>query len=561
MNSKSLSKSIGNKSNKTQEVPKELSISDIILIEDLAVRKRKIDGIVNRIPQNYNSTELTQIVNDICLNLININCDDVVLKLIFKFKLFDVHDVQFVDNYLDLISEFIIYKPNYCKEIISKILIPTLIGDPKLNSINKIDESELVMFNKVHILLSKLDSCVLNFNVSLVRLLGKMFPFHATSSNHTYICYVYNLLKACEYFKNKQQIAFIIFDKLLWIDSKERSLKNQEHQEIFEFEDGEKSENAKVYPLIDLLDHSINQILLFIDNINNERGQFDEEKAMKFMKLFGIAFIKLILSSKFCSHLQFIMLYFCSKSELLCKEFLNDLWEKTLNSELDLEIRQKSVYYIGGLMTKAKYVPIEHIVNFMEIATRCIHTYLSTNANFKGQELNNDDATYCSICQTIFYMFCSRHLELDAVAIKQIKNMNFQKMISSHLKPLEYCSNSISSKFAELAKHYQLCYCSMNFKSNKTGLPSNHVKSFYPFETYILPVSYEKIKPLLNEYSFHDRENDDEPDSSDVDTDVIMNSYNPSYKMNNLWETFLSDSSPHEVNMDSQHKMNDTFSE
>ncbi len=557
-NSKSINKNSKSKntSNKKSMTPEVIDLKEIIGINDMNEKKESLNGLINHILLNNcpinKCHNLSQLLQELTSNLINLmNFDISIDKLIAEYKWTQSNDNEIENSFCQLICESIHLKPFKCVHILENIVIPKFKGFAKfeIENENEITSQEMIIFDKIHSLLSQIK--IAKFESILLKTIDKSFPFAQFSSNHSFNCFVYNVLKIYDYVIERQKLISILFDKLLWIDSMCSSdKKSNSVEEVFNIDDCDYVKSApNVSKLIEKLDQSIELVFKFIDN---KTSDMTSEESLELFKMFESLFCKIILTAENCHHLQYILLYFCSFSKLYCDQFIQTLWKIGLNNELPLKTREKALYYINSLLKNAKFVSINTLLSFMDTTSRWIHSYIDTNDSINN-ELSSEDTIFYVLCQILFDIFCSTHTEFDNSSLRRVKAMNFQRIIKCNLNPLSFSSRDIEVKFLCLARHYQIGYCSQNVKRDDERVnryPVDHLNGFNAFSSYILPKSYKKIEQickysmngdysLMNEIEKYNRYSDE--------SDHMIGSYKLSYSPSKtLLYDLLSDSSPNE---------------
>ncbi len=546
MNSKSSSKS-KNTSNKKSMTPEIIGLKEIIGIKDMNEKNKSLNDLINHILLNNcginKCHNLSQLLEELTSNLINLmNFDNSIDKLIAEYKWTQINDNNIENTFCQLICESIHLKPFKCVHILENIIIPKFKGLTQFET--EITSQEIVIFDKIHSLLSQIK--IAKFESILLKTIDKCFPFAQFSSDHSFICFVYNVIKIYDYVIERQKLFSILFDKLLWIDSMCSSdKKSNSVEEVFNIDDCA----PNVSKLIEKLDQSIELVFKFIDN---KTSNMTSEQSLELFKMFESLFCNIILTAENCHHLQYILLYFCSFSKLYCDQFIQTLWKIGLNNELPLKTREKALYYINSLIKNAKFVSINTLLSFMDTASRWIHSYIDTNDSINN-EFSSEDTIFYVLCQILFDIFCSTHTEFDNLSLRRVKAMNFQRIIKCNLNPLSFSSRDVEVKFLCLARHYQIGYCSQNVKRDEERVnryPVDHLDGFNAFGSYTLPKSYKKIEQickysmngdfiLMNEIEKYNRYSDE--------SDHMIGSYKLSYSPSKtLLYDLLSDSSPNE---------------
>ena len=132
--------------------------------------------------------------------------------------------------------------------------------------------------------------------------------------------------------------------------------------------------------------------------------------------------------------------------------------------------------YIASYLARAKVVTASLVISYLERLSAWALDYLRSREgaaqgraglDFMHTDINKHGAFY-SACQAIFYVFTFRHSDLTTrpESMKRLQGMSWQTLITSSLNPLRVSLPGIVKNFSNLAKNYQLAYCTAIVQRN-----------------------------------------------------------------------------------------------
>lgn len=89
-------------------------------------------------------------------------------------------------------------------------------------------------------------------------------------------------------------------------------------------------------------------------------GSLNWEATKQLYRDLVTVFDRLILPTHDSCHVQFIWFYVCSFKQPLVDDFLDHLWKKVQDPNVDVIFRQASVAYLSSLLARANYIPIRY---------------------------------------------------------------------------------------------------------------------------------------------------------------------------------------------------------
>lgn len=366
---------------------------------------------------------------------------------------------EVLDIFIQLLYTLIDLKPFKLEPIIKDVIIDKFKGFKDFFDKSDIQSKELLVFDKIHCLFKRLK--IANLGTKLLSAFKMRFPMISGSNAcvHSMVCYVYNGLKICDYIADKYPFIEFTFEKLKEYDLVLISFKTNAVND---------SKNFDINKIEHILDNVMITIFAAIEDIFKEKSE--EEINDKF-EIFQRLFRGVMLSPNGFTHLSYVWFLLCSKSNRLLDQLIRHLWEYGLNDDNDLLKRGNALNFIGFILKNANFVSVDQVIAFMNLASNWIHSYIDKYDRIP-EELTQNDSIFFIICQNLFDIFCSIHSDLDNLKLRRIKVMNFQRIIKCKLNPLEFCCHDIERQFLNLARHYQIGYCSQNEEEDQNRLDS-----------------------------------------------------------------------------------------
>lgn len=422
---------------------------------------------------------------------------------------------------------------------------------------------EEIVFSRVHEAVKMLLQVIPMCEGLLVASVINNYPYIKRSAHHqeTYILNVLCIIQYRPYLR--QDFLSLIINKLLALDVQaprdeivEADLELVENKEnnsnVFQMDEDTEENNSgnklegMSHPIANILDTCLMVVFRFIySECHNNDSELDWEKAKSLYADLTSVFEKIILPTHACYHVQFLIFYFISFKNSLAYSFLKLLWRKVINVTGPPVIRQASVSYIASLLSRAKFIPISILMEFLTTISSWVHSYIS---NQDAADVNYScrvHGVFYSTCQALFYLIAFRHRDLvnHNRGLKFLQGLNLAKIVTCRLNPLRVCLPPVVSNFAAVTRHYQLVYCysiiEHNARNNlprvyrdSTGAATTteqvYLDTFFPFDPYMLHRSSKLIVSLYREYEGptpsedNDMKQEFKPKSKDDDDDFLM---------------------------------------
>ncbi|KOC62808.1 RNA polymerase I-specific transcription initiation factor RRN3 [Habropoda laboriosa] len=141
--------------------------------------------------------------------------------------------------------------------------------------------------------------------------------------------------------------------------------------------------------------------------------------------------------------------------------------------------------------------------------SKWIHDYINMQDYSKYiDDESKEHSVFYSVCQALFLIITKRHNDYpdSKKYMLYLQELDLAKIITCKLNPLKACHPDIVHNFAEITRMYQLAYCYTIIENNtRNQLPIfdsknstiSIVENFFPFNSYTLPRSGQRIISLL----------------------------------------------------------------
>lgn len=397
------------------------------------------------------------------------------------------------------------------------------------------DTEEEVIFSRVHGAIKMLLHVIPMCEGLVINSIINNFPY-VKRGVHDQETYILNILFIIQYRPHlRQDFLSLIIKKLLALDVQaprdeiadsnlEITGNKENNSNVFQMDEDieENCSSSKLeemnHPVANVLDTCLIVVFRFIySECHNSDGELDWERTKSLYIDLMSVFEQIILPTHACYHVQFLIFYFISFKKSLAYSFLNLLWRKVINITVAPVIRQASVSYIASLLSRAKFIPISILMEFLRNICLWIHSYISNQDTAETNFSCRVHGVFYSTCQALFYLIAFRHRDLvnHNKGLKFLQGLNLAKIVTCRLNPLRVCLPPVVSNFASVTRHYQLVYCYSIIEHNArnnlpqvyrdaTGAASTSEKiyldTFFPFDPYVLQRSSKFIASLYREY-------------------------------------------------------------
>lgn len=397
------------------------------------------------------------------------------------------------------------------------------------------DAEEKIIFSRVHGAIKMLLHVIPMCERLLIASIINSFPYVKRGA-HDQETYIVNILCIIQYRPHlRQDFLSLIIKKLLALDVQaprdeiaEMNLEITENKEnntnIFQMDEDveENSSSNKLeemnHPIANVLDVCLIGVFRFLySECHNNDGELDWERTKSLYVDLTSVFEQVILPTHASYHVQFLIFYFISFKKSLAYSFLNLLWRKVVNISMAPVIRQVSASYIASLLSRAKFIPVSVLMEFLRNMCSWIHSYISNQDTAETNYRCHVHGVFYSTCQALFYLIAFRHRDLvnHNKGLRFLQGLNLTKIVTCRLNPLRVCLPPVVSNFASVTRHYQLVYCYSIIEHNaRNNLPQVYrdstgaatasekiyLDTFFPFDPYVLHRSSKFIAGLYREY-------------------------------------------------------------
>lgn len=449
---------------------------------------------------------------------------------------------NFCDFLIDLNSAYtsLIYK---CMTMLIKMFQVTNEQETTINCEN--------VYSFAHTIIAALVKIAPTSKINLVKQIDSLYPYIIKSTS-IQEAYIRNILKISEYIREiRLNLLEISIQKMLKIDV------NCTREQIVEAElktEQQITTDHMNLGLADRLDVMMLKLFEYIQiNCYPKQKDLDLETCKAIYKDLLFTFDKYILHTYGSSHVQFLLFYICSMRPILAEGFLDYLWKRFTNPSSCAVTRQICAYYIGSLLSRAKYISLNTCTAALQLIVTWIHNYMNkTTNNYSNFDLHR---TFYSLTQSLFYVIIFRHRSLfqegQLELLNLIKSWKLNDIINSKLNPLLYCLPTVRKKFARITYVNQIAYCySILDANNRISLPivsstksanlkrsffqtddsfsnslsnskktsntnENPLDSFFPFDPYLLKRSKKFVDSIYLEYYQDEMDISSDEDSTD----------------------------------------------
>ena len=494
---------------------------------------------------------------------------------LINFICFEVKWYNLNPELFKYLSEFLIDLNSAYTSYIYKTLTMLIkyfqINKESRDDAKLIDKDRTELYKMCHTIINHLVKIAPFCKTHLVKQIDTLYPYMNKETN-VQEAYIKNILNVIQYISElRLPLLEICIQKMLKIDV------NCRREQILEAElepviaiatatttTTNESDNITTmkHELADRLDTMMDQVFLYMKtNCESDIETSKDETQVKLnwestkliYKDLLYIFDKYILSTYGSSHVQFLMFYICSHRGMLSEGFVDYLWKKFNYSTSSPVTRQICAYYIGSLLSRAKFVSLTTCVATLQLIVSWIRSYIEKTSASNSHSNFELHRTFYALCQTLFYVIIFRHRQLfqenQADILDLVKSWKLNSIVTSKLNPLKYCMKTVRKKFARIAYMHQIAYCyTILDANNRMSIPDavesnlnmffagdsmiksvnttkNHVRSnfdnpldsFFPFDPYLLKRSKRFIEKFYQE--FQDDLEDDVESESDEDDD------------------------------------------
>lgn len=399
---------------------------------------------------------------------------------------------EVLTSYLNYIQVFaLVYKDKFIT-ICNTVLVPLLKEfDIKL-TYNSAEENQEPLSGQGALKIHKCFENILRSGTELkgdfVHSVIKIFPTISSSetSNQAFLTYLKNSLRLCMYESLHEEPLFTLITKIL-----EKT--NPCSVELKELDRVDVEKNVE---------ESFSLIYEFFDNLKNP---IKKKLIFAILKTFTNEF----LASTIHDRLKYLLLYICSLDDEYPSFFIKMLKEVSVSSSKSLRERQASVMLVSSFISRADYVPLDSLLDYLEFANNWCSRILKDCQVNKDEPASENIILFYSFTQSMFYVITQRYREMyEEATLNQLNKLKLENLIDSHLKPLEFCDADLQQRFQEVAALYKIVenisICHLPPKKRRKGGAElkNQFRWIAPYNESIDSVP-DRVRPLYRNYYDH----------------------------------------------------------
>lgn len=396
-------------------------------------------------------------------------------------------------SYLNYIQVFSLIYSDKFATICTSIIAP-LLKEYEIKSIDTIDEKEDQAIDdkafKVHETIRTIINSKCELKNDFIHTVVRVFP-NVSGTDHEenklFLIFLKNCLKICTYLDDETSVVLIT--KILERLNPPRK-ENQDQAE----------EDVKNL----VIDKSYELIYECLPNLN-------EASLEKISKGILTAFTREFLTSATSDDTNYLLLYICSLDIKFADFFINSLWSVFTNATRPIDERRASVIYASSLISRATYINLDMVINYLRTASNWCEEFLSLNSvdGCKSKGSNETIASFYALTQSMFYLITQRYREMyEEETIAKLEKLNLNRIVESSLRPLDECDREVEQRFQEVASLYNLTQTitidrSLPMKKRRVSRQDlNDKKWSVPFKESCKSVP-DRIQPLYRSYYDH----------------------------------------------------------
>ena len=319
--------------------------------------------------------------------------------------------------------------------------------------------------------------------------LVKFFPIVQQDDSRYFLTYLGNCLESCAYLKSESLVNIVtkILDRV--------------NPPI------EPDDEEKMTVIQKTVDDSFEFIYSRLDTLH------DQVQLENFASAILTAFTREFLATNYQDQLNYLLLYICFLDIKLTDQFINLLWAAFTSPDRRPEERQASICLASSFMSRASYVDIDQVFNYLETASAwCMEFLDKADAKSDQQTLDCNETieSFHALVQSMFYLITQRYREMyEEESIKRLRQMNLDSILNSRFRPFENCNPEVEQRFREIVALYQITNLQIvdrrtpakkRRKSDNDYKNRSLWKAPYPEFCDKLP---DRIKPLYRAYYDH----------------------------------------------------------
>lgn len=428
-------------------------------------------------------------------------------------------------NYKLFLKDLVCMQTVYTNIVINRLVElfkPTIFEDSITgHKIGQFKDEDIEKLNHIHDILHIILKVMPMSNEVLLESLRFQFPLYVVHGAYIHEIYIYALLKVLNYAPQlRSAILVLIIDRLTKLDVNipREEASSDEKDDVaddcvsYNDEDNlskinnDTDRRKTVHPIAHTLDSCMELFLKYMDEFCFVNKVLQIENLKILYDDIVYAFETIILRTYASRYVQYIMFYICSFSPMITKKFIEWLWFKITNPNEPV-LQQTAVCYVSSMHATASFISPGLVQIMMSRLAQWIHRYITLQENSESIDAKSHDVFY-SVCQAFFHLFVARHehFVVSKDGLSFLHDLDISRIVTCKLNPLKMCDTKIVCAFADITFTYQLAYCHTVIENNKRNqLPTFGIRTrlaisvphFFPFESYTLEYSGQKITPLF----------------------------------------------------------------
>lgn len=379
-------------------------------------------------------------------------------------------------SYLNYIQVFSLIYSDKFSSICTSIFCPQFKETPFVETESSNKDVANLIHNTVKEILKSKPELVEEY----IHCVIKFFPNIYNDGHDTFINYLKNSLEVCSYVRGKP-LTNLVAKLLDRINPPAKNL-GADEQRLADIKYSIEESYELIYHRLDSL----------------EQRQLENVSAAILA-----AFTREFLTSDNEDSLNYLILYICSPGDKLLDLFINLLWATFTNPDRPIEERRASVSYASSFMSRANYVDLDKVLNYLETATIWCREFFADN--------RPDRELFYALVRSILYLITQRYREMYEVeSIDRLKQLDMDSILESPLKPLEHLDTETEQRFREVATLYGISVlrphwtndATPNRKKRKSDTGTHLATWRVPFRETISTVP-ERVRKLYRNYYDH----------------------------------------------------------
>jgi len=276
-------------------------------------------------------------------------------------------------------------------------------------------------------------------------------------------------LRVCDYVPIiRDRIMALAVERVLNMDTDIRmdDLSESKTDDIFSMEEEEvkpcRLMSEEVKHMADKVDACLDILCEYVDR----QLDYGQRASKLIFELLMNIFDRMVLRTRNAKFTQFLMFYVCRKRSEFVDSFIERLLQRALSHEEPHVIRLAAINYLASFLARSLYIQVSSTHSALSHMMEWIHQYASQFEARYGSALLNgvisidpqDHIPYFALCQATAYVLMFKGEDLEAEDLRQ---MNWDVIIDSHLKPYTYMSADVLEEFMKYARSKALLKSSL----------------------------------------------------------------------------------------------------